>query len=84
MSPLLLAGFDQGRIHPIGAWRRTQCGITHDMNSSFERSPQTYARACGLIYLAIIALGMFGELIMRGVLVAGRRSRGDGQQHRGQ
>jgi len=54
------------------------------MNSSFERSPQTYARACGLIYLAIIALGMFGELIMRGVLVAGRRSRGDGQQHRGQ
>jgi len=41
------------------------------MNSSFERSPQAYARACGLLYLAIIALGMFGELGVRAALVVG-------------
>ncbi len=41
------------------------------MNSSFERSPQTYARVCGLFYLAIIALGMFGEMVVRAALVAG-------------
>ena len=41
------------------------------MNESFERSPQTYARACGLLYLAIIALGMFGEMVVRAALVAG-------------
>lgn len=41
------------------------------MKTSFERSPQTYARVCGLIYLAIIGLGMFGELFVRGSLVAG-------------
>lgn len=41
------------------------------MTSSFERSPQTYARVCGLFYLAIICLGMFGELFVRATLVAG-------------
>lgn len=41
------------------------------MNRAFERSPQTYARACGLLYLAIIVLGMFGELVVRAALVAG-------------
>jgi hypothetical protein len=36
---------------------------------SFERSPQFYARLGGLLYLAIIGLGIFGELIVRGTLV---------------
>lgn len=34
-----------------------------------ERSPQRYARIAGLMYLAIIALGLFGELFVRGTLV---------------
>ena len=47
-------------------------GASHDeqaMNSSTERSPQRYARLGGALYLAIIALGMFGELFVRGTLV---------------
>jgi hypothetical protein len=36
---------------------------------SFERSPQFYARLGGLLYLAIIGLGIFGELFARGTLV---------------
>ena len=39
------------------------------MIASIERSPQRYARIAGIIYLAIILLGMFGELYVRGTLV---------------
>lgn len=37
--------------------------------ASFERSPQPYARICGVFYLAIILLGLFGEMFVRGALV---------------
>jgi hypothetical protein len=37
--------------------------------TSFDRSPQRYARIGGVLYLAIILLGMFGELYVRGTLV---------------
>ncbi len=36
---------------------------------AIERSPQRYARLAGVMYLAIIALGMLGELYVRGTLV---------------
>jgi hypothetical protein len=36
----------------------------------FDRSPQPYVRACGLMYLAIIALGLFGEVVVRGGLAS--------------
>jgi hypothetical protein len=41
------------------------------MNSPLarSRSPQLYARLGGALYLAIIALGMFGEMFVRGSLV---------------
>lgn len=39
------------------------------MTSSQERSPQTGLRIAGLLYLAIIALGLFGEVVVRGSLV---------------
>ena len=39
------------------------------MMTSIERSPQRYARIAGICYLAIIFLGMFGELYVRGALV---------------
>jgi Domain of unknown function (DUF4386) len=39
------------------------------MFSSIERSPQFYARWAGLLYLAIIGLGAFGELFVRAGLV---------------
>ena len=39
------------------------------MTSSIERAPQFYARVGGLLYLAIIVLGIFGELYVRGRLV---------------
>lgn len=39
------------------------------MNFPTERSPQRYARIGGALYLAIIPLGMFGELFVRGTLV---------------
>ena len=38
-------------------------------DSSFERSPQLYARVAGCFYLAIILLGLFGEVFVRGTLV---------------
>lgn len=38
------------------------------MLPSFERSPQLYMRLAGLIYLAIIILGLFGETAARGSL----------------
>lgn len=41
------------------------------MIPSVERSPQAYARIAGLLYLAIILLGLFGEMFVRGTLVAG-------------
>jgi hypothetical protein len=37
--------------------------------NSFEHSPRRYARMGGVLYLAIILLGMFGELYVRGTLV---------------
>lgn len=40
------------------------------MHSSIERSPQIYARLGGLLYLAIILLGLFGEMFVRATLVA--------------
>jgi hypothetical protein len=39
--------------------------------ASFERSPVRYARIGGWMYLAIIALGLFGEAWVRGSLVVG-------------
>lgn len=39
------------------------------MIASVERSPQRYARVAGLLYLAIIVLGISGELFVRGTLV---------------
>ena len=39
------------------------------MTSSIEQSPQRYARIGGVLYLAIIALGLFGEAFVRGTLV---------------
>ena len=41
------------------------------MKSSIERFPQRSARLAGLLYLAIILLGAFGELAVRGTLVVG-------------
>ena len=40
------------------------------ISSTFEQSPQRYARLAGLLYLAIILLGLFGEVFVRGSLVA--------------
>lgn len=37
--------------------------------SAIERSPQGYARLAGVMYLAIILLGMFGELYVRAQLI---------------
>jgi Domain of unknown function (DUF4386) len=37
--------------------------------SAIKQSPQRYARLAGVMYLAIIALGAFGELYVRGTLV---------------
>ena len=39
------------------------------MIASIERSPQRYARIAGIFYLAIIVLGAFGEMYVRGTLV---------------
>jgi hypothetical protein len=40
------------------------------MNTSlFERSPQRYVRSGGIMYLAIIILGLYGELAVRGRLL---------------
>jgi hypothetical protein len=39
------------------------------MITSVERSPQLYARLGGYLYLAIIVLGIFGELVVRGTVV---------------
>ncbi len=39
------------------------------MMSSIEQSPQRYARIGGILYLAIIVLGIFGEAFVRGTLV---------------
>jgi Domain of unknown function (DUF4386) len=39
------------------------------VNSTIERSPQLYARVAGVFYLAIIVLGLFGEVFVRGALV---------------
>jgi len=39
------------------------------MFSSIEQSPQRYARIGGVVYLAIIVLGIFGEAFVRGTLV---------------
>jgi Domain of unknown function (DUF4386) len=36
------------------------------MLSSIERSPQFYARIAGAMYFAIVLLGAFGELVVRG------------------
>jgi Domain of unknown function (DUF4386) len=39
------------------------------MIASVDRSPVLYARIAGVLYLAIIALGAFGEVFVRGTLV---------------
>lgn len=39
------------------------------MNASFEHSPQRHLRIAGILYLAIILLGLFGEVFVRGTLV---------------
>ena len=39
------------------------------MIASIERSPQRYARIAGILYLAIILLGLFGEMYVRATLV---------------
>ena len=39
------------------------------MTTSIEQSPQRYARIGGVLYLAIIVLGLFGEAFVRGTLV---------------
>lgn len=39
------------------------------MTPSVEHSPQRYARLAGVLYLAIIVLGLFGELFVRATLV---------------
>ena len=39
------------------------------MGTTMTTSPQTYARVGGLLYLIIIAAGMFGELFARGPLI---------------
>mgnify|MGYP003483548908 CR=1 FL=1 len=39
------------------------------MFASIEKSPQRYARIGGVVYLAIIVLGIFGEAFVRGTLV---------------
>lgn len=38
-------------------------------HSSFDQSPQRYVRAAGVMYLAIIVLGFFGEMVVRAALV---------------
>ena len=43
--------------------------IEQTLSYSFGRSPQRYARIGGILYLAIIFLGLFGELVARGTLV---------------
>lgn len=45
--------------------------MTRAALSSVERSPKRYARIAGFIYLAIILLGLFGEVAVRGTLVVG-------------
>lgn len=39
------------------------------MIDAIEHSPQRYARIAGILYLAIILLGLFGELYVRGTLI---------------
>ena len=39
------------------------------MIAPIERAPQLYARVAGILYLAIILLGLFGEVYVRGTLV---------------
>lgn len=39
------------------------------MHQTFERSPQKYVRVAGILYLAIILLGLYGEVFVRGKLV---------------
>lgn len=39
------------------------------MNTSFEREPKFYLRLAGLFYLAIILLGLYGEMFVRAKLV---------------
>lgn len=41
-----------------------------DDHQNFNGSPQRYARIAGILYLVIIAGGIFGELFVRGKLVA--------------
>ena len=39
------------------------------LSTSIEHSPQRWARVAGLLYLAIILLGLFGEMFVRSTLV---------------
>ncbi len=38
-------------------------------NHTVETSPQVYARIGGVLYLIIIAAGLFGEIFVRGKLI---------------
>ena len=51
--------------------RRRAPLVTRTSLSAVERSPQRYARIAGFIYLAIILLGLFGEVTVRDALVVG-------------
>jgi hypothetical protein len=44
--------------------------------TDIERSPQTYARIGGVLYLIIIALGLFGEAFVRNRLIVSGDARG--------
>jgi hypothetical protein len=57
------AGFSFGRAEYVSKIASAA------VNFGIERSPQLYARVAGVFYLAIILLGLFGEVFVRGALI---------------